>query len=323
MANYLITGYWGEPHITAENDRGINAAIFGAGRFVLPVGERFKAEYLGNNIVRLYDGKLLDNGAAAGIPVGEYIDLLIPFAKSGMKRNDLIVFQYAQDISSLVETGYFMVLQGEETVETPVDPEVVQSNLLSGKSTLDQMPLWRVSVTDKAIDAPVQLFSMAKSILEVEEIAKNGSGGDPEGGSGTGSDEVLPIEKGGTGARTAEDALANLGAAPAKHEHSAESITGLADAIADWPKIEAGSYAGNGESSKRLEFDFKPKLVIVTSDDANNPFTLILISGVKYAPADGTTVTVTWGSDYVSWKGGIAEHAANGKYFDYSYIAFG
>lgn len=36
--NYLITGYWGEPHVTAENDRGINAAIFGAGRFVLPVG---------------------------------------------------------------------------------------------------------------------------------------------------------------------------------------------------------------------------------------------------------------------------------------------
>ena len=82
--NYLITGYWGEPHVTAENDRGINAAIFGAGRFVLPVGEQFKAEYIGNNTIRMYDGKLMNNGAAGGIPVGEYIDLPIANAGQGM-----------------------------------------------------------------------------------------------------------------------------------------------------------------------------------------------------------------------------------------------
>ena len=75
--NYLITGYCGEPHVTAENDRGIHAAMFGTGRFVLPVGEQFKAEYIGNNTIRMYDGKLMDNGAAAGIPVGEYVDFLI------------------------------------------------------------------------------------------------------------------------------------------------------------------------------------------------------------------------------------------------------
>ena len=59
--NYLITGYWGEPHVTAENDRGINAAMFGTGRFVLPVGEQFKAEYIGNNTIRMYDGKLMES----------------------------------------------------------------------------------------------------------------------------------------------------------------------------------------------------------------------------------------------------------------------
>ena len=88
MANYLITGYWGEPHVTAENDRGINAAIFGAGRYVLPVGEQFRAEYIGNNTVRMYDGKLTDNGAAAGIPAGRYVDLTISEAGQGMNRND-------------------------------------------------------------------------------------------------------------------------------------------------------------------------------------------------------------------------------------------
>ena len=162
--NYLITGYWGEPHVTAENDRGINAAMFGAGRFVLPVGEQFKAEYIGNNTIRLHDGKLMDNGAAAGIPVGEYVDLLIANAGQGMNRNDLIVFQYSQDVSTLIERGKFIVVQGEETTGTAVDPALTQSDLLSGKATLDQMAMWRVSVSGTVISTPVQLFDVSKNM---------------------------------------------------------------------------------------------------------------------------------------------------------------
>lgn len=326
MSNCLITGYWGEPHVTAENDRGINAAIFGAGRFVLPVGQRFRAECIGNNLVRLYDGKLLDNGAAAGIPAGEYIDLPLSLASSGKKRNDLIVFQYSQDISTLIESGSFMVLQGKETVGTPVDPVVVQSDLLSNKATLDQMPLWRISVTDTEVSAPVQLFALAKNMLEVEEIAKNGSGsGGSGGGSGTPTDGVVPITKGGTGATTAADALANLGAAPAQHEHSAESISGLSETLSGLPKIATGSYKGNGNAQKSLSFDFEPKCVIVSSNDASNEALLVLIRGVQNAPVyfndKSHSVSVTWDDDSVSWNDGAAY--ANSEYITYGYIAFG
>ena len=161
--NYLITGYWGEPHVTAENDRGINAAMFGTGRFVLPVGEQFKAEYIGNNTIRMYDGKLMDNGAAAGIPVGEYVDLLISNAGQGMKRNDLIVFQYEQDSSTLVESGKFVVIQGAESSGTASDPALTQADLLSGEAVFDQMALWQVSVSGATISAPVKLFSVYKN----------------------------------------------------------------------------------------------------------------------------------------------------------------
>lgn len=157
--NYLITGYWGEPHVTSENDRGINAAIFGAGRFVLPVGEQFRAEYIGNNTVRIYDGKLIDNGAVAGIPAGEYIDLMIPEAGQGMKRNDLIVFQYSQDTSTLVEKGVFMVISGEETSGTATDPALSQQDILTNEATLDQMALWRVPVSSTVISTPEILFN--------------------------------------------------------------------------------------------------------------------------------------------------------------------
>ena len=178
--NYLITGYWGEPHVTAENDRGIHAAIFGAGRFVLPVGKQFKAEYIGNNTIRMYDGKLLDNGAAAGIPAGEYIDLLIANAGQGKKRNDLIVFQYEKDGSTLIESGKFVVIQGEETSGTASDPVLTQQDLLSNEATFDQFALWRVPVSGTTISAPENLirfpaFSIASLAEDVGELGRDQS----------------------------------------------------------------------------------------------------------------------------------------------------
>lgn len=173
--NYLITGYWGVSHVTAENDRGINAGIVGAGRFVLPVGKQFEAEYVGNNTIRMYDGKLLDNGAAAGIPAGESVDLVIANASYGMKRNDLIVFQYEQDKSTLIESGVFVVIQGVETSGTASDPELTQEDLLSGSATFDQMALWRVPVSGSVISAPVQLFTVTDSLDSAGKSEKYGA----------------------------------------------------------------------------------------------------------------------------------------------------
>ena len=176
--NYLITGYWGEPHVTVENDRGINAAIFGTGRFVLPVGKQFLAEYIGNNTVRMYDGKLLNNGAAAGIPAGRYVDLLIPEARQGMKRNDLIVFQYTKDASTLIESGTFVVVTGAETSGTPEDPELTHEDLLSNEAAFDQMPLWRVPVSATVISAPVQLFDVSKNMKNAGTPVVKATSGD-------------------------------------------------------------------------------------------------------------------------------------------------
>ena len=158
--NLLITGYWGEPHVTAENDRGFNAAVFGSGRFVMPVGERLRAEYIGNNTVRVHDGKLMTGGAMGGIPAGKYIDLLIPETGQGMKRNDLIVFQYSKDVSTLIETGSIVVVRGTETSGTPADPVLEQQDLLTDEATFDQMALYRVTVSGASISAPVRLFKI-------------------------------------------------------------------------------------------------------------------------------------------------------------------
>ena len=126
---------------------------------MLSVGEQFKAEYIGNNTIRMYDGKLMNNGAAAGIPAGEYIDFLLPNTSAGMKRNDLIVFQYSKDPSTLVESGSFVVIQGTETSGTPTDPTLTEGDLLAG-DTFDQMALWRVKVEGTTINAPECVFNV-------------------------------------------------------------------------------------------------------------------------------------------------------------------
>lgn len=167
--NYLITGHWGEPHVTPENDRGFNAAVFGSGRFVLPVGEQLRAEYLGNNTVRIYDGKLLVGGALAGIPAGKYVDLLIPEAGQGMKRHDIIAFQYSKDAGSLIETGAFVVVSGTETSGTATDPALRQQDLLTDEATFDQFALYRISVTGATIAAPVQMFGVAPNFKGIKD----------------------------------------------------------------------------------------------------------------------------------------------------------
>lgn len=172
--NYLITGYHGEPHVTAENDRGINAGTFGAGRFVLPVGEQFRAEYAGNNTICLFDGKLMDNGAAAGIPAGESIDFLIANAGQGMKRHDLIVFQYSKDESTPVERGSFVVVQGTETSGTAEDPALTQEDLLTNTAMFDQMALWRVVVDGTTIESPVRVFDIVNGYGNIESAEHPG-----------------------------------------------------------------------------------------------------------------------------------------------------
>jgi hypothetical protein len=195
--NYLITGYWGSPHVTAENDRGIQGGIVGAGRYVLPVGNQFRAEYIGDNFIRMYDGKLMDNGTAAGIPAGEYMDIPIANAGQGMQRHDLIVFQYSRDNSTMVESGSFIVLQGEEVANGAADPALTQADLLTGDVTRDQMALWRIVVSGVNIAAPVKLFEVSKALKDVCEVDHEHGNLTNDGKIGTTTGRIITTGTGG------------------------------------------------------------------------------------------------------------------------------
>lgn len=163
--NYLITGYHGTPHLTAENDRYLYASIFGSGRYVLSAGKRLHNSKIGTNKLRLYDGLLLINGALAGIPAGQYIDFEFPEVGSGRKRIDLIVFEYNRNVDTQIETGEFKIISGTETSEGwPPIPDVVQADILSGTATRDQTVLFQVTVTGLEGIAAVKVIENYKDI---------------------------------------------------------------------------------------------------------------------------------------------------------------
>ena len=245
--NYLITGYWGTPHVTAENDRGIQGGIVGAGRYVLPVGKQFRAEYIGNNTVRIYDGKLMDNGAAAGIAVGEYIDLSITNTGQNKHRNDLIVFQYSRDTATMVESGSFILIKGAEVSENPKDPALTQADLLAGNAVLDQMPLWRIRVSGATIAEPERMFTLSACLADVAGGDHNHGGITTDGKLGTVSGRIVTTSTGGVlEASTASAAREKLGLAPVAASGSYNDLTDKPTIVVDSVVTASGKNAVTG-----------------------------------------------------------------------------
>lgn len=109
------------------------------------------------------------------------VDLTISSGAQDRNRNDLVVARYAVTGDG-VESVNVVVLEGEPTTGTAEDPA----------TTSNDVPLWRVPIAGITIGAPVSLRGFY----------------------------ALPVGKGGTGASTAPQALANIGAAASSHTHS-------------------------------------------------------------------------------------------------------
>lgn len=106
---------------------------------------------------------------------------------------------------------------------------------------------------------------------------------------------ILPVEKGGTGATTVEQALQNLGAALSDHSHNASDITSGILSVArggtgvssisalltalgldSTAKVVVGSYTGDNSTKRLISLDFTPNVVII-------------IGGTKYSSSNEYT----------------------------------
>lgn len=161
MALHLVTGYKGEAHITAEDVGAFNAGIFGKGEYIMNTGNCFAIEKIDFNNFKILDGDAMIQGRHITLKAGTYEVVTVNNGNIGESRIDLIVLRYTKDEQTGVENVSFAVVQGEPvTSGTPVEPEIVTGDLLSGNCLKHEVPLYKISIVDNSAGTPVKLFSI-------------------------------------------------------------------------------------------------------------------------------------------------------------------
>lgn len=168
----IITGYKGEPHITAQEDRDINIGIFGNSLtdvYVPKVGQMLEAEIVSANEIRIRDGVLVMQGCAASIDYGAYDSLTISNGSQGMLRIDVIAAQYERAVDTNIESVSLVVVEGTPAASDPSAPTLTGGNIASG-DTFVQMPLYYVNINGVAIDSIDAQFKTTYSAYDTTDF---------------------------------------------------------------------------------------------------------------------------------------------------------
>lgn len=162
----IITGYTGTAHVKSMHDRSRIAGVVGTGAYVLPTGNKLKAEMQNANTVRVLDGDLVLQGCHATIEAGTYQDLKIDNGTQGMKRHDLVVARYerrAQDPKT--ESVTLKIVKGTPSA-SPADPDVATGDVLAG-DLVSEVALWRIPLDGLNVGDPIALFDVLMPMSEL------------------------------------------------------------------------------------------------------------------------------------------------------------
>ena len=168
MALELVTGYWGQQHVTAEQDADLNAGIIGREPCILRVGENMRAEAVTANKVRIFDGIFVGYGRVCAIDEGAYEDVEIENGTAGLLRNDMSVIKYVKDEATGIEGVSLAVLKGQ-TGETATDPTPNNQDIRTGAFE-SEVPLYRVRLNGLAIEAVERICEMPRTIKDLTSL---------------------------------------------------------------------------------------------------------------------------------------------------------
>lgn len=141
----IVTGYTGSPHVTSNAAQGFNQGIFGAGNYVLNVGNKFEAELTDANTVTIADGEGVLQGVHFRIDPGTTETVNIANGTTGYKRVDYICARYAKNALTGVESVTLVVVEGTPDASTPTAPTINTGDVLTGSSPVD-FPLYEVDL---------------------------------------------------------------------------------------------------------------------------------------------------------------------------------
>lgn len=168
MSIHLVTGYAGKEHITSADQGSFNAGIIGKNKYILSTGNQFAAEIVSNNLVKIKDGDLVNQGRHIRIEANDYEECTIENGTQSQYRNDLIVARYSKNADTGIESMDVVVIKGTASASSsPADPTYTSGDILNGALT-DDFPLYRVRLNGLSITAVEPLFGdPVKSLSEL------------------------------------------------------------------------------------------------------------------------------------------------------------
>lgn len=163
MTMELVTGYAGEPHVTAAQDAALHAGVIGGDDYVLSTKDRFAINVVSANKVTIAGGDLVMQGYHASND--KPADLIITNGSQGQKRNDIICCRYTK-VGDSIESANLVVVKGTPTTGTPVDPTLNTTPISQGATTYD-MALYRVPLDGITIGEPEPMFNILQPMSSV------------------------------------------------------------------------------------------------------------------------------------------------------------
>lgn len=153
----IVTGATGTNHVTANDDGGLYASIFGGGCYVLSAGERFPCTVIGDTQVQIGQGEGLMYGRHFRTPRGSIDQLPITSGVAGYNRNDIIAAHYKN--TGGIESVELVVLTGTSTTGAAEDPSYAEEDISAG-AIESYMPLYRVRLSGTSISGVDTLYTL-------------------------------------------------------------------------------------------------------------------------------------------------------------------
>lgn len=154
-SNLLVTGKWGEVHVTSAQQRNFNSGVVGDGQYVM---NGLTATMSDSNTLHVNPGVACMNGADVEVPAGG-VDVTVTNGTQGMLRNDLICVRYTMEGSTQKESAELVCVRGTPATSDPQDPEYNDGSILDGSLVVD-MPLYRVPLDGISVGDPEPMFSV-------------------------------------------------------------------------------------------------------------------------------------------------------------------
>lgn len=203
-----ITARAGKAHITPLMDSMWHQGIIGNGSCVFDAYEKFAAEIISNNEIRIKPGIAMLQGRFYCIEPNTYDSVTINNGTQGESRIDIIVARWSVNAELETEKMELTVIQGTPSTAEATAPQSAEGILDNGDLVVDY-PLYEVHIEGIAVTNVKSLFSIVPGIYL---IAPNG---------------IVDIKHGGTGLSASPSLLINLASTTAANVLQANPRAGV------------------------------------------------------------------------------------------------